>query len=90
MSLRRKRDASGICDLPLLQVLHQLGQPTLGGGVVLQDLGKSGVFELIGEALPQSFSGSAKGPNTRSGVRLLSAFFLLDYHLTLPTLHWFI
>lgn len=58
MSLRRKRDASGICDLSLLQVLHQLGQPTLGGGVVLQDLGKSGVFELIGEALPQSFSGS--------------------------------
>lgn len=57
-SLWRKRNASGICDLSLLQVLHQLGQPTLGGGVVLQDLGKSGVFELVREALPQCFSGS--------------------------------
>lgn len=58
-SLWGERDAPGVSDLALLQVLHQLGQPALGGGVVLQDLGEGGVFELVGEALPQSFSGSA-------------------------------
>lgn len=71
-SLRRKRNASGICDLSLLQVLHQLGQPTLGGGVVLQDLGKSGVLELVREALPQRFSGSVEEQQTRSGAWMLS------------------
>lgn len=59
-SLWGERDAPGVGDLTLLQVLHQLGQPALGGGVVLQDLGEGGVFELVREALPQSFSGSAQ------------------------------
>lgn len=57
-------DAPGICDLTLLQVLHQLGQPALGGGVILQDLGEGGVFELVREALPQSLSGSEHRPST--------------------------
>lgn len=70
-SLWRKRNAPGVCDLSLLQVLHQLGQPALGGGVVLQDLGKSGVLELVREALPQCFSGSTQEQKTGSGARML-------------------
>lgn len=66
MSLRRERDAPGIGDLTLLKVLHQLGQPALGGGVVLQDLGKGGVFELVREALAQSFSGSVGQRHTHT------------------------
>lgn len=57
MSLCGEGDTSWVGHLTLLQVLHQLGQPALGGGVVLQDGGESGVFELIGEALTQSFTG---------------------------------
>lgn len=45
--------------LAFLQVLHQLSQPALSGSVVLQDQGKGGVFELVREALAESFSGSA-------------------------------
>lgn len=59
-SLWGERDAPGVSNLTLLQVLHQLGQPALGGGVVLQDLGEGGVFELVREALPQSFSSSVQ------------------------------
>lgn len=57
-SLCGERNPPGVGDLTFLQVLHQLGQPAFGGGVVLQDLSEGGVFELVGEALPQSFSGS--------------------------------
>lgn len=64
-SLGGQRDAPSVSNLTLLQVLHQLGQPVFGGGVILQDLGKGGVFKLVREALSQSFSGSAaEGTNT--------------------------
>lgn len=43
-SLWSQWDASGVSDLALLQVLHQLCQPALGGGVVLQHLGEGAVF----------------------------------------------
>lgn len=59
-SLWGERDAPRVSDLTLLQVLYQLGQPAFGGGVVLQDLGKGGVLELVREALTQSFSGSVQ------------------------------
>lgn len=51
-------DPSGVGDLSLLQVLDELRQPPLRGGVVLQDLGEGAVFELIGQTLAQGFSGS--------------------------------
>lgn len=59
-SLRGQGDAPGVGHLALLEVLHQLGQPTLGGGVVLQHLRKGAVLQLVGQALPQSFSGSER------------------------------
>lgn len=60
LSLRRQRDAPGVGDLPLLQVLHQLCQPALGGGVVLQHLGEGAVLQLVRQALTQGFSGSGE------------------------------
>lgn len=63
-SLLGEGDPSGVSDLALLQVLHQLGQPAFGGRVILQHLSKSGVFELVGKALPQSFSGSVQPKQT--------------------------
>ncbi|KAG7240524.1 hypothetical protein INR49_026808, partial [Caranx melampygus] len=40
LSLWGQWDASSICDLALLQVLDQLSEPALGGGVILQHLGE--------------------------------------------------
>lgn len=57
-SLRGQRDAPGVGHLALLQVLHQLSQPALGGGVVLQHLGEGAVLQLVGQTLTQGFSGS--------------------------------
>lgn len=42
--------------MTLLQVLDELSQPALGGGVVLQDLGEGGVLQLVRKALPESFT----------------------------------
>lgn len=55
-SLRRKRDASWVSDLTLLQVLDELSQPAFCGGVILQDLGEGGVLQLVRKALPESFT----------------------------------
>lgn len=55
-SLRRKRDAPWVSDLTLLQVLDELSQPALCGGVILQDLGEGGVLQLVRKALPESFT----------------------------------
>ena len=67
-SLSGEWDSPGVGDLALLQVLHQLGQPSLGGGVVFQHLGERVVLQLVGQTLPQGFSGSvAGGDGTISG-----------------------
>lgn len=55
-SLRRKGDAPWVSDLTLLQVLDELSQPALCGGVILQDLGEGGVLQLVRKALPESFT----------------------------------
>lgn len=70
-SLRSQRDASGVGDLALLQVLHQLSQPAFGGGVVLQHLGEGAVLQLVGQTLAQGFSGPEGG---RRGVSRLCLF----------------
>lgn len=61
-SLWSQWDASGVGHLALLQVLDQLCEPALGGGVVLQHLGEGAVLQLVGETLTQRLSGSEETP----------------------------
>lgn len=56
--LRSQGDASSVGDLAFLQVLDQLCQPALGGGVVLQHLSKGAVLQLVWQTLTQGLSGS--------------------------------
>lgn len=74
-SLRSQRDASGIGDLTFLQVLDQLGQPALGGGVVLQHLGEGAVLQLIWQTLTQGFSRSA-GKDTKTLIFFCQSLLL--------------
>lgn len=57
-SLRGQRDAAGVRHLTLLEVLDQLGQPALGGGVVFEHLGEGTVLQLVWQTLTQRLSGS--------------------------------
>lgn len=58
VSLWGEWDSSRVSHLPLLQVLHQLSEPSLCGGIIFQNLSEGGVFELVGQTLAQGFTGS--------------------------------